>query len=778
MSQSREAIVATIQQSPTVPEMIAGVHKHVLQIVQGGALLIYLNDAKTNELFSWYVVGAAFKDLRFKRATDNVIGYVGATGKTIRITDTSDGAQWRAIDAALHFDAALDQRFSYRTQQILCAPILHGNASMGVVQILNRSVPTPFSIEDERTLQDIGRLIGTGFFNIRAKAAGQPMAPLPEKPVDVPRVSLDPRVEEKRPTSSDDKKDKKWKFQGLLDRGLIKPERLEQLVSDAQKQRLDPAVYLVQTHGIPRKDMLAVLSQHAGVPAFEFDGTQKIADDLRRLIKADFLQRYKCAPLKKENGVVTWIVDDPQDVGRIDMLRSSLNAASISVMVALQDDIAQLVEASYAGPVESMRDILASAAQDEDLAVDEQKDSGGEVGETDSAVVKLVNQIIREGYERGVSDIHIEPNGAENPVAVRFRRDGDCYQHMELPPTFRRAVTARIKVLAKLDISERRKPQDGKIRFVFNHKKIELRVATIPTAEDNEDVVMRILAASKPLPLEKMGFSHYNIESFKKILDMPYGLILVVGPTGSGKTTTLHSGLGFINTADRKIWTAEDPVEITQRGLRQVQVNPKIDFTFATAMRAFLRADPDVIMVGEMRDHETAETGIEASLTGHLVLSTLHTNSAPETVTRLLDMDLDPFSFADALLGVLAQRLLRTLCSQCKQPHTMGKEELLEMRTSFAHEERFASLMESKPTFFKAVGCPACGNSGYKGRMGVHELMIGSDLLKTQIQKRARVSEIREAAIEGGMWTLLQDGVAKVFQGHTDFRQVAAVCIK
>jgi type II secretory ATPase GspE/PulE/Tfp pilus assembly ATPase PilB-like protein len=307
---------------------------------------------------------------------------------------------------------------------------------------------------------------------------------------------------------------------------------------------------------------------------------------------------------------------------------------------------------------------------------------------------------------------------------------------------------------------------------------VELRVATIPTTEENEDVVMRILAASKPLPLEKMGFSQYNLENFKKILDMPYGLVLVVGPTGSGKTTTLHSGMGFINTPDRKIWTAEDPVEITQRGLRQVQVNPKIDFTFATAMRAFLRADPDVIMVGEMRDQETAETGIEASLTGHLVLSTLHTNSAPETITRLLDMELDPFSFADALLGVLAQRLLRTLCGQCKEAYTPEATELEEMRRSFDHEERFGQLMASGPKFFRPKGCSACGNSGYKGRMGVHELMVASDGIKTQIQKRARVADIREAAIAAGMWTLLQDGVAKVFAGHTDFRQVSAVCIK
>src|SRR5205085_3994381 len=260
------------------------------------------------------------------------------------------------------------------------------------------------------------------------------------------------------------------------------------------------------------------------------------------------------------------------------------------------------------------------------------------------------------------------------------RIDGDCQKFMEVPGIHRSAVVQRLKIMAKLDISEKRKPQDGKIRFKYSKGVIELRVATIPTTNANEDVVMRILAASKPLPIEKMGFSDRNLTNFKTILNKPYGIALVVGPTGSGKTTTLHSALGFINTEDMKIWTAEDPVEITQKGLRQVQVQPKIDFTFAAAMRSFLRADPDVIMVGEMRDHETAATGIEASLTGHLVFSTLHTNSAPETVTRLLDMNIDPFNFADELLHLAMQQGMRTLMQDALEKAMRGITDVKQAR--------------------------------------------------------------------------------------------------
>jgi len=320
--------------------------------------------------------------------------------------------------------------------------------------------------------------------------------------------------------------------------------------------------------------------------------------------------------------------------------------------------------------------------------------------------------------------------------------------------------------------------------------KIELRVATIPTNNGLEDVVMRILASAKPLPLDKIGLSPWNLSKLQEAMERPYGMVLCVGPTGSGKTTTLHSALSFINVPERKIWTAEDPVEITQPGLRQVQVNAKIDWTFAKALRAFLRADPDVIMVGEMRDAETAAMGVEASLTGHLVLSTLHTNSAPETVTRLLDMGMDPFNFADSLLVVLAQRLVRRLCGQCKVAEPASQEYIEELLEDYLHNAPAdVEALGRNPVLsgwlgrlsqngqimrYTNTGCPHCNQTGYKGRAGVHELMSVSRALRRLIQTGARAEELQQQAMREGMRTLRQDGIEKVLAGITSMEEVRA----
>jgi len=404
-----------------------------------------------------------------------------------------------------------------------------------------------------------------------------------------------------------------------------------------------------------------------------------------------------------------------------------------------------------------------------------------DVNASDNSVIRLANQIIIDAYRRGASDIHIEPNGRESATVVRFRVDGECIRYQQVPPAFRAPLVARLKIMARLDISERRKPQDGKIQLRVKGERVELRVATLPTVNDNEDVVLRILAASKPLPLEKMGLSPRNLGELSQLVKKPYGLVLCVGPTGSGKTTTLHSALGSINTADTKIWTAEDPVEITQPGLRQVQVNPKIGFTFASAMRAFLRADPDVIMVGEMRDKETASTAVEASLTGHLVLSTLHTNSAPETITRLLDMGLDPFAFSDALLGVLAQRLARALCRGCRVSYEASAAERSEIATLYGAQalaEQLGLAPGDPFQLWRAPGCAACNNSGYKGRMAIHELLVTNPDMQHAIAQRVPVEQVRGLAVRGGMHTLMQDGLEKAIAGLTDLPQVLAVCAK
>ena len=409
-----------------------------------------------------------------------------------------------------------------------------------------------------------------------------------------------------------------------------------------------------------------------------------------------------------------------------------------------------------------------------------------------SSVIRLVNRMIMDAYEQKASDIHIETNPGDEMSRIRFRKDGDLEDYLTLPSVLRAAVVSRIKIMSRLDISERRRPQDGKINFHdFADIKLEMRVAVLPTHDNLEDVVMRLLATSKPIPLQQLGFTPRDEKIVQRLAERQFGLILACGPTGSGKTTTLHSLLAHINTDARKIWTAEDPIEITQKGLRQLQVNPKIGVTFASAMRAFLRADPDVIMIGEVRDEETASTCIEASLTGHLVLSTLHTNSAAESVIRLLDLGMDAMNFGDSLIGIVAQRLVRALCKHCAQSHVLSGRELSDLveeyvqGTSLTIEEGSRRLMEAAAQAagqadapvraYHPVGCEHCGQRGYKGRMGIYEILENVGNMKQLIQAKRPTAEIFMEASRNGMRTLHQDALEKVVAGAIDLKQARLV---
>lgn len=570
----------------------------------------------------------------------------------------------------------------------------------------------------------------------------------------------------------------------LIEAGLVQPADIEFALAEQRKsggKRIGQI--LVELGLVSELDLSSTLAKKFQLPFVDLDECTANFDALQELPR-DFIEKNRLLPLDSDNKTLTLVMSDPLAIDAIDEAKRHCRK-QVSEVVATPSQLDRYI-ATYLDQLDAklraseMEVILKGLANDDIHAVSEleQNESGG-VKESDNSIIKLANQIVIDAYRRGASDIHIEPNGKDRTVTVRFRVDGECVAYQEIPSSYRLPLLARFKIMAALDIAERRKPQDGKIRFKIGEKQIELRVATIPTVNNNEDIVLRILAASKPLPLDSMGLSPKNLSDLKQAVKKPYGLILCVGPTGSGKTTTLHSALGFINTVDMKIWTAEDPVEITQAGLRQVQVNPKIGFTFAHAMRAFLRADPDVIMVGEMRDLETASTAVEASLTGHLVFSTLHTNSAPETVTRLIDMGLDPFSFADALLGVVAQRLARGLCKQCRTQHMADERELRELSGLYG-ADAFDELLKLQPAaglkLWSAPGCGACGDSGYKGRVAIHELLIPDDALKVAIQKKCSIDDIRTLARAAGMVSLLQDGVQKAIAGQTDLTQVLAVC--
>ena len=577
--------------------------------------------------------------------------------------------------------------------------------------------------------------------------------------------------------------------QVLVEAGLVSDADIEQALGEQKKRKGKRLGEMLVELGLLReRDLSVTLAAKFDIPFVNLDEVA-INPEAAAQVGRELIQKYGVMPLDIDQKTLTVAISDPTSIDALEALRVRAQRRIQDVLVTpsqLKDAVARHLarDSVSAFSDATVTAILQGLTGDNVRGAEVEDDDGKEVGsprEDEGGIIKLVNQIIIDAYRRGASDIHIEPNGKERPTIVRFRVEGDCHLYQELPAIVRNALVSRVKIISKLDISEKRKPQDGKIRFKLPDRQIELRVATIPSVNNNEDVVMRILASSKPMPVDKMGLSARNLVDLKRAVANPYGLVLCVGPTGSGKTTTLHSVLGHLNTVDMKIWTAEDPVEITQPGLRQVQVQPKIGFTFATAMRAFLRADPDIIMVGEMRDQETAATAVEASLTGHLVLSTLHTNSAPETITRLLDMGLDPFSFGDALLAVLAQRLARTLCAQCKTRTPGTEEEYQEITTLYGPElfqEDIGIALGDGFMLPRPRGCDACGNSGYKGRVGIHELLVSDPAIKHAIAEKAPVEKIRTSAIRAGMRTLLQDGIQKVLAGMTDMKQVLAVCNK
>lgn len=565
----------------------------------------------------------------------------------------------------------------------------------------------------------------------------------------------------------------------LLEKDLLTKEQLEEAIQKAKNKNLDVDQLLLDEYNIAKEDLGKSLSIFYETPFVSFDPSILPPFEIfeKKRLDPDFLKKYGWVPFTQKGNTIEVLMANPFDLGRLDEIRFILGSSRIEPKVTLQQDLENFVDRFY--QEFSGEDLSAFEEEIIDADFEQEEEEVNDVEkigtEQDSEVVRLVNALLVEAWKRGASDIHIEPNSVSRYCSVRLRVDGTCHEFRKLRFNLSRPIISRIKIMSQLDIAERRLPQDGKVKIKLPqvNKVVEFRVATIPTIDNQEDIVLRQLSSGKPLDLEKLGLRDIILKNFKNVIYQPYGMILVVGPTGSGKTTTLHSAMSYINTSDRKIWTAEDPVEITQEGLRQVQMNPKIGLTFASALRSFLRADPDVIMIGEMRDKETAHIGIEASLTGHLVFSTLHTNSAPETITRLLDMDLDPFNFADSLLCVLAQRLVKTLCKHCKEPYVPDEAEIEELKYEFGFgwEDYFNNLSNEDFVLYKAKGCRRC-IQGYKGRIGIHELMLNSDQIKELIKYKSATEKLKTQAQKEGMVTLKQDGIIKVLQGVTDIHQV------
>ncbi|PIP06780.1 MAG: pilus assembly protein, partial [Syntrophobacteraceae bacterium CG23_combo_of_CG06-09_8_20_14_all_50_8] len=638
-------ITNRIHAAQNIKQILVDLKDGILGIFNAYSITIYVVDKPRNEIFSMFLAGTQVREIRVPISNRSIAGFVANTGKIINIADAYSKDELQSINKELSFDASWDKKTGFKTTQILAAPIFHDSNLMGVIQILNKKggLNGKFSEDEQGFIQEIAEVLGVAFYNQQRYA-----------------------------------RRRKTRFDYLISHDLLKEEDLESAWEESREQKETMETFLMKKYKISKEDMGKSFEAFFRCKFVEFNDKLPIPGELLKNLKKEYLRRELWVPIGKVDGNIQIIVDDPNNILKRDTIESLLKTKTVRYDVAFPDDIHKYINYFFQTSDEesSINDILGKL----DVEEAEQEEDEEGVTESDSVIMQLVNKIINDAYARRASDIHVEPNVGKKNVEVRFRVDGDCAIYQTVPYSYRAALVSRIKIMSNLDITVRRIPQDGKIKFKRSATdEIELRVATIPTQGNVEDVVMRILAKGETLPLEAMGMSKRNYAELLKILEKPYGMILAVGPTGSGKTTTLHAALHHINTPDRKIWTAEDPVEITQYGLRQVQVHPKIGFDFAAAMRAFLRADPDVIMVGEMRDFETAKTGVEASLTGHLVFSTLHTNSAPETITRLLDMGIDPLNFADALLGILAQRLVRTLCKKCKESYHPTLEEYQEM---------------------------------------------------------------------------------------------------
>jgi len=735
-----------IHAAANLDEILVDLKDEITRLFEAERLTVYVIDGRKRELVSRFKSGDEIGEIRIPISNTSISGCSAFKKKLINIENVYDDKELASIDPDLKFDKSWDQNAGFTTKQVLVVPITFKNYILGAIQLINRKDADSFSRLDEKSVTEMAKILGIALYNQKRMAKARPN-----------------------------------KFDYILENNILTKKELDRAIADARKRKETVEEVLISDYKISKQDIGKSLGQFFKVPFTEYSANAPVPRELLAGLKVPFMRNNAWVPLCEKDEKIVIVIDNPYDLQKVGEIKSLFAGKSLCFNVALKMDILDFIKRFTRKEKEraSMEEIL-SQLQSEDKGIEDEEFV---LYEDDSAVVQLVNKIIIDAYHRGSSDIHIEPYPGKGKTQIRIRVDSICIVFESIPSAFRDKIVSRIKIMADLDIVERRKPQDGKIKFKkYGGPDIELRVATIPTQGGVEDVVMRILSAGETLPLDEIGFSTRNYKNFVTAITQPYGLIFVCGPTGSGKTSTLHSALSYINNTETKIWTAEDPVEITQKGLRQVQVKPKIGFDFASAMRAFLRSDPDVIMVGEMRDRETTSIGIEASLTGHLVFSTLHTNSAPESITRLLDMGMDPFNFSDAILCILAQRLVRTFCKKCRKSFHLPKSEydaLVREYGSFEEFEKHVNIPYSHDLILnRPVSCDSCYNSGYSGRMALHELLMGTDQMKKLIQNNSPIKVLRDQALKDGMTTLKQDGIEKIFGGNCDLLQVRKVCIK
>lgn len=755
-----------IHNTENLQELMLEVSADICQLLSAERLTLYAVNEYGSAIVSKIKTGLhSVHDIKLPITPHSIAGYAAFSRSALNLADVYDDAALKAIHPALTFLDAVDRRSGYRTQQMLVAPIMEGDTLHGVLQVMNHTRGGPFGPLECLGVAELCKTLASAI-----RHRGNALLQQPHR--------------------------RTTKYDALVSNGLLTDSELTDAVQHARAQDRPVDDVLLTTYGLHSAQLGAALATHFDAPYQPFVAGRKRIEALHGGLKREFVLKQGWVPLAQSADGLLLMCLDPEAVRAARVVQQVFPKATRCIYgVTTHADFAQTVAQFFSATAHDLGALGDIAEAADSIEADDAQ--ALESAATSNELVKFVNTLIMDAHQQKASDIHIEPMPGRQGTVIRLRIDGSLRRYAEVPAHIRKSLVARLKIMCNLDISERRKPQDGKIKFKrFGPLDIELRVATIPIAGGLEDVVLRMLTAGEPLPLEQLALSPHNLAQLQATVRKPYGLFYVCGPTGAGKTTTLHSILKFLNTPGRKIWTAEDPVEITQTGLRQVQVNKKAGVDFALLLRAFLRADPDIIMVGESRDKETVAMGIEASLTGHLVLSTLHTNSAPESVIRLIDMGMEPFNFADALLGVLAQRLAKKLCS-CKAAYAPDAQELQQMTDDYAHALRHTAPWQHDYTgqchalqrqwtqayghsgslqLYRAVGCDACDHTGYKGRMGLHELLVADATIKQAIQERARVSTLAALAVAGGMRTLKMDGIEKALQGHIDLKTVRTVC--
>jgi type II secretory ATPase GspE/PulE/Tfp pilus assembly ATPase PilB-like protein len=702
----------------------------ILNMFGATRMSIFQRRRQHQDLVARFKTGKETLEIKVPISPMSIAGYVAISQLPLLIVDPYNAAELKSIHPRLRFADKFDKDNDFKTTNILCVPILNAGVLMGVMQIINKQNGS-FDDNDLARANDLALVLGAKF---RYELGG---------------------------TNNP--------FDSLLHKGLINEPALKSLLSTSNDTRTI-VQGLMSEHRVPEHEIGHSLSIHYQVPFIGYLPDKYHRYEGESKLNLSYLKRNHVAVISDVEGNPIVLMAEPNNAALLMETESALGIESYEIAVGLPHQILQYLGegggGNAPGDMSEILDEIGLSTEENDELVDELSDDA-------PAVVRLVSRVLHDAKRLGASDIHIDPE-KNAPTRVRMRVDGVCRDMNKVPNSHHNAVIARIKIMSNLNIAEKRVPQDGKLAFKMNGQLVEVRVATIPTVA-GEGVVMRLLASGGAMPIEKMNLAPTNLKRLEDMIKKPHGILLVVGPTGSGKTTTLHAILGYLNTPEKKIWTAEDPVEITQPGLQQVQVSPKIGFTFANALRAFLRADPDIILIGEMRDKETAHAGIEASLTGHLVLSTLHTNSAPETITRLLDLGLDPVNFSDACVGILAQRLIRTLCGKCKEEYVASDTDMAFIERQYGAQMLDELALPSPLKLYRAKGCEECGNTGYKGRTGVHELLGMTPELRSLVYKEASVAEMKKQATQDGMRTLVQDAIFKVIKGDTDIPQVQIV---